>query len=114
MTDFRKSPVLPRPGLTGGPVRRITTAGDPPPRRVTLPPAVRGAVKHIGLILLTAVMLYPVLWMVVSSLRPNDVERVRAWTEQMKARLRHMNLELGLLANFYGSRLVITPVRVKR
>ncbi|WP_234359094.1 carbohydrate ABC transporter permease [Plantactinospora sp. BC1] len=33
---------------------------------------VRTAVKHLGLILLALVMLYPVLWMVVSSLRPND------------------------------------------
>ncbi|WP_410643535.1 carbohydrate ABC transporter permease [Amycolatopsis sp. lyj-346] len=28
--------------------------------------------KHAGLVLLAVVMLYPVLWMVVSSLRPND------------------------------------------
>ncbi|MEV6875252.1 carbohydrate ABC transporter permease [Amycolatopsis sp. NPDC051128] len=28
--------------------------------------------KHVGLVLLAVVMLYPVLWMVVSSLRPND------------------------------------------
>jgi multiple sugar transport system permease protein len=32
----------------------------------------RSAVKHIGLTLLALVMLYPVLWMVVSSLRPNN------------------------------------------
>ncbi|MDX3191204.1 carbohydrate ABC transporter permease [Streptomyces sp. MN03-5084-2B] len=32
----------------------------------------RAAGKHLGLALLAAVMLYPVLWMVVSSLRPND------------------------------------------
>src|SRR5689334_7253494 len=32
----------------------------------------RAAGKHLGLVLLAAVMLYPVLWMVVSSLRPND------------------------------------------
>jgi multiple sugar transport system permease protein len=34
--------------------------------------AVRTAVKHLGLILLALVMLYPVLWMVISSLRPNN------------------------------------------
>jgi len=33
---------------------------------------VRSALKHLVLILCAAVMLYPVLWMVVSSLRPND------------------------------------------
>ncbi|MFC4066437.1 carbohydrate ABC transporter permease [Actinoplanes subglobosus] len=37
------------------------------PRAVT-----RSAAKHTGLILLTLVMLYPVIWMVVSSLRPNE------------------------------------------
>jgi len=45
------------------------------------------------------------------ALRPADADRVRAWTEQMKARLRSISLELGLLANFYGTRLAITPVR---
>ncbi|GLH96469.1 carbohydrate ABC transporter permease [Phytohabitans aurantiacus] len=33
---------------------------------------VRAAAKHLGLMLLAFVMLYPVLWMVVSSLRPNN------------------------------------------
>ncbi|GIE76901.1 sugar ABC transporter permease [Actinoplanes philippinensis] len=32
----------------------------------------RSIAKHTGLILLTLVMLYPVIWMVVSSLRPNE------------------------------------------
>jgi multiple sugar transport system permease protein len=32
----------------------------------------RSALKHTGLILLALIMLYPVLWMVVSSLRPNN------------------------------------------
>ncbi|GHG14592.1 MULTISPECIES: carbohydrate ABC transporter permease [Amycolatopsis] len=32
----------------------------------------RATAKHLGLVLLAVVMLYPVLWMVVSSLRPND------------------------------------------
>jgi multiple sugar transport system permease protein len=35
--------------------------------------SVRSIVKHAVLILCVLVMLYPVLWMVVSSLRPNDV-----------------------------------------
>jgi len=33
---------------------------------------VRSTVKHLGLIGLAGVMLYPVLWMVISSLRPDD------------------------------------------
>jgi GxxExxY protein len=33
--------------------------------------------------------------------------------EQLKAHLRRMGLKLGLLANFYGTRLAITPVRIK-
>ena len=36
-----------------------------------------------------------------------------AMVEQLKAHLRGLGLKLGLLANFYGTRLVITPVRVK-
>jgi len=36
-----------------------------------------------------------------------------AMAEQLKAHLRRLGLKLGLLANFYGTRLVITPVRVK-
>ncbi len=36
-----------------------------------------------------------------------------AATELLKAHLRRLGLKLGLLANFYGTRLVITPVRVK-
>jgi multiple sugar transport system permease protein len=50
----------------------IDTSGDPPPPRVRVPGPVRSAAKHTGLILLALVMLYPVIWMVVSSLRPNN------------------------------------------
>ncbi|HUQ60872.1 carbohydrate ABC transporter permease [Lentzea sp.] len=44
----------------------MTTDLMRPMRRLSTP------AKHIGLILLGIVMLYPVLWMVVSSLRPGD------------------------------------------
>ena len=37
-----------------------------------------------------------------------------AMAEQLKAHLRRLGLKLGLLANFYGTRLTITPVRVKQ
>ncbi|GIF39580.1 carbohydrate ABC transporter permease [Actinoplanes xinjiangensis] len=43
-----------------------------PEKAVKLPGAGRSIAKHTGLILLTLVMLYPVIWMVVSSLRPNE------------------------------------------
>ncbi|HDQ73996.1 MAG TPA: GxxExxY protein [Chloroflexi bacterium] len=33
-------------------------------------------------------------------------------TEQMKAHLRRLDLKLGILANFHGTRLQITPVRI--
>ena len=36
-----------------------------------------------------------------------------AMAEQLKAHLRYLGLRLGLLANFHGTRLAITPVRVK-
>jgi multiple sugar transport system permease protein len=38
----------------------------------TLRSATRSTLKHVGLIALALLMLYPVLWMVVSSLRPNS------------------------------------------
>ena len=47
------------------------------------------------------------------ALRGTDDARSIALVEQLKARLRRMGLKLGLLANFYGTRLAITPVRVK-
>jgi pectin-derived oligosaccharide transport system permease protein len=50
----------------------VDTAGDPPPPSFSVARPVRSAAKHAGLILLAGVMLYPVLWMVVSSLRPNN------------------------------------------
>jgi GxxExxY protein len=36
-----------------------------------------------------------------------------AMVEQLKACLRRLGFELGLLANFYGTRLRVTPVRIK-
>ena len=40
-------------------------------------------------------------------------ETEEAMAEQLKAHLRRLDLKLGLLANFYGTRLTITPVRVQ-
>lgn len=36
-----------------------------------------------------------------------------AMAEQLKAHLRRLGLKLGLLANFYDTRLAMTPVQVK-
>jgi multiple sugar transport system permease protein len=60
--------------MTDLPDRRLPAADldDPPPPRFTVPAPVSDAVKHLGLALLALVMLYPVLWMVVSSLRPDN------------------------------------------
>jgi multiple sugar transport system permease protein len=61
MTDLKHRP---SPG---------TAVDDPAARHpFSVARPVRTAVKHFGLILLALVMLYPVLWMVVSSLRPNN------------------------------------------
>jgi len=49
----------------------IDTTPDAPPRW-TVPQPVRNAGKHVGLTALAVVMLYPVIWMVVSSLRPSS------------------------------------------
>jgi multiple sugar transport system permease protein len=65
MTDtFAKTtPAAARLGSNPAPTRRARGAFRP----------VRSTIKHALLILCALVMLYPVLWMVVSSLRPNDV-----------------------------------------
>ena len=36
-----------------------------------------------------------------------------AMAEQLKARMRRLDIKLGLLANFYDTRLAVTPVRIK-
>ncbi|GGN45826.1 multiple sugar transport system permease protein [Actinoplanes campanulatus] len=58
MTDLKERPT---PALAAAPApARIRSRGH-------------SLLKHTGLGLLTLIMLYPVLWMVVSSLRPNNV-----------------------------------------
>jgi multiple sugar transport system permease protein len=69
MTDLEQRPRMNRFKRPGIP---IATAGDPPPPRARIAPSLRSTVKHAGLILLALLMLYPVLWMVVSSLRPGN------------------------------------------
>ncbi len=52
------------PVTTGLPGRR--------PRRTPLASGVRSVVRHTLMILASALMIYPLLWMLVSSFRPND------------------------------------------
>ncbi|MBG0564681.1 carbohydrate ABC transporter permease [Actinoplanes sp. NEAU-A11] len=56
MTDLKERVIAPAPPVPQTPARNVT----------------RSLAKHTGLILLALIMLYPVIWMVVSSLRPND------------------------------------------
>ncbi|MEU8657795.1 carbohydrate ABC transporter permease [Actinoplanes philippinensis] len=51
---------------------RVETPTAKVEKAVKTPGPWRSIAKHTGLILLTLVMLYPVIWMVVSSLRPNE------------------------------------------
>jgi multiple sugar transport system permease protein len=59
-------------------LRRATTSPRPAPRpapqpaRTSLRRRLSTPAKHLGLILIGFVMLYPVLWMIASSLRPGD------------------------------------------
>ena len=48
------------------------------------------------------------------ALRASDDSRHEALAEQLGARLRRLGLELGLLANFHNTKLVVTPVRVQK
>ncbi|MFC3890226.1 carbohydrate ABC transporter permease [Lentzea rhizosphaerae] len=59
-------------------VRRPTTSPlpappvTPPPARTSLRRRLIVPAKHLGLVVIGFIMLYPVLWMIVSSLRPGD------------------------------------------
>ncbi|MDP9794853.1 multiple sugar transport system permease protein [Catenuloplanes nepalensis] len=60
MTDLKARPIP------------VATQDDPPPPRFVLPGWLKSTLKHATLIAFAIVMLYPVIWMVVSSLRPNN------------------------------------------
>ncbi|MCR2824604.1 carbohydrate ABC transporter permease [Microbacterium sp. zg.Y909] len=49
----------------------LPNAGDDERRRLRRRGNVRSVFKHAGLILLSIVMIYPLIWLVVSSLKPN-------------------------------------------
>ncbi len=54
------------------PATAVPPTKQEPAHRPTARSVLRTVTRHVGLVLLAVVMLYPVLWMVVSSLRPND------------------------------------------
>lgn len=65
MTDLQTSPATESASSTSTPGSTIPLR--PRPRRL-----VRRTIKHIVMIAASIAMVYPLLWMVVSSLRPND------------------------------------------
>ncbi|MDL5351814.1 carbohydrate ABC transporter permease [Microbacterium sp. zg-YB36] len=50
----------------------LPDAGEEARRRVRRRSSIRSVVKHIGLIVLSIVMIYPLIWLVVSSFKPNS------------------------------------------
>src|SRR5699024_12122163 len=66
MTDLHSRPAADPAELSAGSARTIVTP-KPRPRRL-----VRRTLKHVVMVAASLAMIYPLLWMVVSSLRPND------------------------------------------
>src|SRR5690625_4419079 len=66
MTDLHSRPVTDPAESPAEPGRTIITP-KPRPRRL-----VRRTLKHVVMVAASLAMIYPLLWMVVSSLRPND------------------------------------------
>ncbi|WP_193103645.1 carbohydrate ABC transporter permease [Brachybacterium sp. FME24] len=66
MTDLQSRPT-PAAASGGGDSTAARVAPRPRPKRL-----VRRGVRHAIMIVASIVMIYPLLWMVVSSLRPND------------------------------------------
>jgi multiple sugar transport system permease protein len=68
MTEAR---VLPSPAPAS--VSDLAAALPPAPRRSPWPARRRAAVKHAGLLVLGALMLYPLIWLLVSSIKPTEL-----------------------------------------
>lgn len=66
MTAVAESRTTAEPPGAGAPTGRKR-----PPKRSSRRP-VRSTLKHAGLILLSIIMIYPLIWLVVSSFKPND------------------------------------------
>ncbi|GIG21427.1 sugar ABC transporter permease [Cellulomonas chitinilytica] len=75
MTEVR---VLPEPPATSASASRqsltqLADAAGPAPYRSPWPARRRAAVKHLGLVVLGVVMLYPLIWLLMSSLKPTEL-----------------------------------------
>src|SRR5690606_5635040 len=66
----RRSPQEGRCGVTSVPAARPAPRALPRPRRTTSP--VRSVLKHACLVALSLLMVYPLIWLVVSSLKHNE------------------------------------------
>lgn len=67
MTDL-KTPAASTTATTAGPAVRPAIPHGP-----TAADRARSIIKHVLLIIASVIMIYPLLWMLVSSLRPNDL-----------------------------------------
>ena len=68
MTDLQISAANASADVTGGPA-----PSDPVSHGRTSADRVRSVIKHVLLVAASLIMIYPLLWMLVSSLRPTDV-----------------------------------------
>ncbi|WP_407938732.1 carbohydrate ABC transporter permease [Occultella glacieicola] len=76
MTDTRSGgprPPVPAPSERRGSLSELAAQAPPARRPLTWRSRVRSVVRHLLLIAFGLVMLYPLLWMVSSSLKPNDL-----------------------------------------
>src|SRR5690349_11366415 len=70
MTEVR---VHPSPAPARESLAQLADAAGPAPYRSPWPARRRAAVKHLGLIVLGVVMLYPLIWLLMSSLKPTEL-----------------------------------------
>ena len=71
MTDLQLTSTA-ADGTAQAPGRGASTSGTASPRKHRPRQMGRRTLRHVVMILASIVMIYPLLWMVVSSLRPND------------------------------------------
>lgn len=71
MTDIANEPAEPQVSDYTRPPRPVTSSSPDRPSRKTFNP-VTSVIKHILLIAASLLMIYPLLWMLVSSFRPTD------------------------------------------
>jgi len=65
--------VHPSPAPVRESLTQLADAAGPAPYRSPWPARRRAAVKHLGLIVLGVVMLYPLIWLLMSSLKPTEL-----------------------------------------